>query len=103
MRKVKQPLEHNEFFEDEILIRNSSDAYLDQEYYEFKEGVLSGKITELDCKNPQWLDLYYEIKKEYNKNLIKEISSSAANNESTSNHSDLFKHDEFRDLDPDLD
>ena len=105
MRKVNQSKKHNEFFEDEITrFDRGLDGYIDAEYCEFEERVLSGKITEMDCKNPMWLNLYCKIKKNHSKKLIKEIAVLSANNQQIeTNRSAPFKHGEYHDLDPDLD
>ncbi len=99
MKKYK--IENNEFFDDEILLAKATkDAYLDQEYTEFEQGVLSGRILEMDCKNPQWLDCYYKIRKIHSKQLIKQIAKLSCNKPET-NHSGELKNGDWRDLDPD--
>ncbi len=101
--KMKKYQENNEFFEDEVLLAKATkDAYLDQEYNEFEEAVKSGKITEMDCKNPMWLDLFYKIRENQTKILVKEIAINARGTyQSETNHSDYLKHGEDRDVSPD--
>jgi hypothetical protein len=101
MKKQRQELEQNPFFGDEIILsKSSNDGYIDDEYYQFKDGVLAGKITEMDCKNPMWLELYQKIRKEHSKVLVHEIAQAARGGYTHPDDRDL-KFDEYRDINPD--
>ena len=76
-------------FDESLVNYNSLNGYVDQEYREFEEKVISGQILEKDC-NPQWLSIYQKIRKNHSKQLIRE----------TSDYRDL-KDGEYKDRNPD--
>jgi len=101
MSKTKE--HYHDQIEEEILSNRGMDGYIDQEYIEFEENVLAGKINESDCINPLWLGLYHKIKESESKRLLKEVATLASNGsaEHDFENNEYLKHGEYRDLDPD--